>query len=326
MEKIYKRSAGLDVHKKIVVCTVLTTQSDDHLVAETKQFQTFKSDLKSLARWLSSKKVEIAVMESTSVYWYSVYEAIEEFNIPTQVVNAFHVKNVPGRKTDKNDSAWLAELAMCGLLRSSMIPSRDWRELRVLSRYGTKLKAMAAAEKNRLSKCLDGAGIKISSRLSDIDGVTARKLIDALCKGTCSPQVIRSCLPKRGRLKASQEELIKACEGRLSDRHRLVLASISRHLEYLSGEITQIDAQIVKAMAPYQEQYKLLQTMPGVDSHSAARLLIEIGGDISKFKSSKHFCAWSGVSPGNNESAGKKKPQKRVRLTAISDRRSVKSQ
>ena len=306
MEKIFKRSAGLDVHKKVVVCTILTTKADGQLAAETRQFLTFKKDLTALAHWIRSQNVEVAVMESTSVYWYSVYEALEELNICAQVLNAFDVKNVPGPKTDYNDSHWLAELALCGLLRSSMIPSRDLRELRVLSRYRTKLKAMAAAEKNRLSKCLDGAGIKISSVLSDIDGVTARKLIDALCQGTCSPQVIRACLPKRGRLKASQEELTRACEGRLSDRHRMVLASISRHLEYISSEIAQLDAQIVGAMAPYQEQYELLQTLPGVDSHSAAILLIETGGDISKFKSAKHFCAWAGVSPGNNQSAGEK--------------------
>lgn len=315
MERIYSRSAGLDVHKKVVVCTVLRNEGNA-LHAETKQFNTFKRDLQALAAWLKNQRVEIAVMESTSVYWYPVYESLEEINVPACVVNAFHVKNVPGRKTDQNDSSWLAELAMCGLLRSSLIPARDLRELRVLSRYRTKLKGVAAAEKNRLGKCLDGAGIKLSSVLSDIDGVTARKLIDALCEGTCTPDVIRACLPKRGKLKASQEELERACEGRLSDRHRFVLSSITRHIEHISKEMVELDAQIVGGMAPYQEQYELLQTLPGVDAHTAAILLIETGGDISKFKSAKHFCAWAGVSPGNNESAGKKKSRRRARRTA----------
>jgi transposase len=316
MEKIYNRSAGLDVHKDVVVCTILINEGST-LRNEVRQFSTFLRDLRKLASWLKSEKVEIAVMESTSVYWYPVYEALEEEDLPASVVNAFHVKNVPGRKTDQNDSCWLAELAMCGLLRSSLVPIRDLRELRVVSRYRTKLIGMAAAEKNRLAKCLDSAGIKLSSVLSDIDGVTARKLIDVLCstKEPCSPEVIRSCLPKKGRIKASQQELQRACEGRLSDRHRHVLGSICRHLDYIHYEIMMIDAQIVGGMAPYKEQYELLQTLPGVDSHSAAILLIETGGDISKFKNAKHFCAWAGVSPGNNESAGKKNTQRHAKRT-----------
>jgi len=223
------------------------------------------------------------------------------------VVNAQHVKNVPGRKTDVNDSEWLAELSMCGLLRKSLIPNRDIRELRVLSRYRSKVVSMAAAEKCRLGKYLDAAGIRLSCVVSSIDGVAAQALIDALLKGSLRDSNIASFIPKRSRLKASPEDIAKSLEVRLSDRHRIVLSEIRSHLAYLQSLVERLDEQVVEGMAPYQKQYKLLQTVPGLNRHSAAVLLIETGADMDQFASAGHFCSWAGVCPGNNESAGKKK-------------------
>lgn len=306
MERIFEKSAGIDVHKKIIVCTMLTN-TNGKLSKKTKEFTAFKFDLLNLAKWLAEEDVDIAVMESTSVFWYSVYEALEDYDVNAIVVNAFHVKNVPGRKTDVNDSEWLAELGMCGLLRKSFIPTRDIRDLRVLTRYRSKLVSMLAAEKCRLGKYLDAAGIRLGCVISDIDGVAARRLIDALLNGELLVSTIASILPKRSKLKASHEELANSLEGRLSDRHRFVLKEIRDHLDYIQNMMTRIDEQVVEGLVPYQVQYELLQTIPGLNHQSAAIILIETGADMSQFKRVESFCAWAGVAPGNNESAGKKK-------------------
>lgn len=198
IEALAKRSAGLDVHKKIVVGTVLIENAHGQIEKQTREFGTFRKELNTLAEWLSESEVEIAVMESTGIYWKSVYEALERKEVKAYVVNARHVKNVPGRKTDVQDSEWLAELARCGLLRASFVPPRDLRELRLLTRYRGKLMGTLSAEKNRLHKILDGCGIRLGNVVSDIDGVSAREMIDALIEGNKEPYEI--VLLARGRL------------------------------------------------------------------------------------------------------------------------------
>jgi transposase len=221
------------------------------------------------------------------------------------VVNARHVKNVPGRKTDVQDSEWLAELARCGLLRPSFIPICDFRQLRMLSRYRMKLTGYASGEKNRLHKVLDDCGVRLGCVVSDIDGVSGRAMVEALIEGEQSPCEIARLA--RGRLRKKSEELLLALDGHMTDRHRLVLKKIQDHIRYLDGEIEAIDCQIVAAMEPYKEEWQLVQTIPGMDEMSAAMLLIEIGVDMSRFGSKERLSSWAGMCPGNQESAGKRK-------------------
>jgi transposase len=216
-----------------------------------------------------------------------------------------HVKKVPGRKTDVQDSEWLAELARCGLLRASFIPPKDLRQLRLLTRYRRKLSGYLAGEKNRLHKILDDCGVRLGCVVSDIDGVCARKMILALVEGKKGPEEIArlAC----GRLKAKQPEIILALDGRMSDRHRFLLRRIESHIRWLEKQMGQIDSQVVAAMEPYVKEWELMQTIPGIDEISAAMLLAEIGTDMTRFGSSDKLSSWAGMCPGNNETAGKKK-------------------
>lgn len=299
LETMVRCCAGLDVHRRQVVSTVIREGSK-----EAREYGTFHRELQELAHWLQREQVELAVMESTGIYWKAIYAALEDAGIETRVVNARHVKQVPGRKTDVQDSEWLAELARCGLLRSSFIPPRDLRELRLLTRYRRKLTGMLAAEKNRLHKVLDDAGIRLGCVVSDIDGISARAMVEALIRGGSTPeQMAEKAL---GRLQKKRDALQLALEGEISDRHRLVLKKILLHVKWLQRQIVTIDGQIVAAMKPYQEEWKLLQTIPGFDILSAAMLLAEIGVDMGRFAGRDRLCSWAGMCPGNQESAGKR--------------------
>ena len=300
LEVLIGSCAGLDVHRRQVVCTVIREGRK-----ETREYATFTRELKELAAWLGCEQVELAVMESTGIFWKAVFASLEEAGIQGCVVNARHVKQVPGRKTDVCDSEWLAELGRCGLLRPSFIPPRDLRELRLLTRYRRKLSGIIAGEKNRLHKVLDDAGIRLGCVVSDIDGVSARSMVEALIKGGFTPEQIAE--EALGRLQKKKDQLQLALEGEISDRHRLVLKEIQSHIKWLDRHTALIDAQIVVGMKPYREEWKLLQTIPGIDALSAAMLLAEIGVDMSRFGSKDRLCSWAGMCPGNQESAGKRK-------------------
>jgi transposase len=316
MERLFMSAAGLDVHKELIVCTVLQVTAEGEVKKETKQFSSFRKDLQILAQWLKSLNVQVAVMESTSVYWKSPYEALESVEIPTLVVNARHVKNVPGRKTDVQDSEWLAQLVLCGLLKGSFIPPKDLRELRMLTRYRRKLTGMRASEKNRLQKILDDSGIRLSCVVSDIDGVSARKMIQIIIeKGFITLDEVKKAV--KGQLKRKTQELALSLDGRISDRHRFVLKQMQKHIQNLDEQLQEIDDQIVAAMKPYHQEWQILQTIPGIDVIGAAMLLAEIGVDMSKFGNKDRLCSWAGISPGNNESAGKKKAVGSVKQTSI---------
>lgn len=324
IEPLAKSSAaGLDVHRKIVVCTVLCETENGSLKKETREYPTFQQDLKKLAMWLTGLQIELAVMESTGVYWKSVYEALEVQGVKVYVVNARHVKQVPGRKTDVLDSEWLAELARCGLLKPSFIPPKDLRELRLLTRYRQKLTGMLAGEKNRLHKILDDAGIRLGCVVSDIDGVSARKMIEALIEEQIVPSEIAQLA--QGRLRGKKNLLKQALVGKLSDRHRFLLKGIQSHIQWLEARLFEIDGQVVAAMQPYQEEWQLLQTIPAVDKLSAAMLLAEIGADMESFANKEHLSSWAGLCPGNYESAGKKKVVVPDVVTATSNVYCVKS-
>lgn len=305
IDPLVKCCAGLDVHKALIVCTVIEENPQGVLRNITREYATFIDELADLAQWLKSLGVELAVMESTGVYWKSLYEALEREGLRVYVVNARHIKRVPGRKTDVSDSEWLAELGRCGLLRPSFIPPRDLRELRLLTRYRQKLIGVMASEKNRLHKLLDDAGLRLGCVVSDIDGVSARQIIAALSQGEASPEHLAGLA--RGRLHGKHEALCRALVGNLSDRHRILLRTLQHHLQWMETEVADIDGQIVTAMAPYQDAWQLLQTIPGLDALGAAMLIAEIGVDMDRFGSKERLSSWAGLCPGNNDSAGKRK-------------------
>jgi len=307
MEAIHQRVAGIDVHRMQHTVTILVEQADGTLLQETREFGGFKRDMRALVGWLQEHRIQHVVMESTGIYWKSVFSHLEAAGIPALVVNAFHVKNVPGRKSDQVDSQWLAQLARFGLLRGSFIPPKDLRELRLVSRYRRKLTASLAGEKNRLHKLLDDAGIKLGGVVSDINGVCARKMVEGLIAGGTPQQL---CVLGKGKLKASPDLLQDAMDGELSARHRLVLQAIMNHIGFLERQLNELDRYLIAAMKPYAWAWRLLQTIPGIDQIAAAMILIEISDDLSRFGSAARLSSWSALCPGNNESAGKRKSGK----------------
>jgi transposase len=307
MKSLYRCVAGLDVHRMLYVLTVLIEQADGGVQKHQRSFQGFQRDVRAMVTWLQSLGVELVIMESTGIYWKSVYAALEAAGIPAHVVNARHVKNVPGRKTDVADSEWLAQLGRFGLVRPSFIPPKDLRELRLVSRYRQKLSQMQASEKNRLHKVLDDAGIKLGAVVADIDGVSARAMIEGLIAGQPKEQLAQLA---KGVMRKKHEVLELSLEGELTARHRLVLEYVQAHNRYLQAELAKLDAYLIEAMAPYREYWQLLQTIPGLDQISAAMILIEIGDDLSAFAKAKHLASWAALCPGNHESAGKRKTGK----------------
>lgn len=307
MEAIVKRSCGLDVHKKIIVGTILLEQSDGSVLEETKEFGTTARDCEALSTWLSENSIALTVMESTGIFWKNIYAALEKKGLPVSVVNARHVKQVPGRKTDVKDSQWLARLARYGLLKGSFIPSKDLRELRLVARYRTKLQRTLSGELNRLHKILDDAGVRLGNVVSDINGMTASDIIDGLINGEPIEKLLTYA---RRQLKKKTEELRAELEAEMSARHLFLLKKIKEHINYLIKEIGELDEYIFSAMQPYQQQWEILQTIPGISAVSAALLIIEMGVDMQVFGDREQFCSWAGMCPGNNESAGKKKSGK----------------
>ena len=301
---LHKRVIGLDVHQaQITACAIIEDEHGERHV-EQRQFGTFKRDRKALAEWAAALKPDLVVMESTGIYWKSPYAALEAAGVRTLVVNAKHVKNVPGRKTDIGDAQWLATLARAGLLRGSFIPPAQLRELRLLSRQRQKLVGQLAAEKNRLHKVLTDGGIRLGVVVSDVHGAAARKMVKALIAGKSAPEVLELASK---RFKASREELFDAVQGELTPSHRFVLDELMRHIEEIEARIARFDAQLLAGMNEQRNALALLQTLPGVDLIGAAMLLVEIGTNMDAFGSPDRLASWAGVCPGNNESAGKRK-------------------
>jgi len=311
VKPVVKRCAGLDVHRKIVVATILVEESDETVKEETREFGTFRKHRRELAKWLTSHGIELTVMESTGIYHQCIYRDLEAAGLTVHVVNARYVKQVPGRKTDVKDSQWLASLARLGLLKASFVPPVDLRELRLITRYRFKLQSTLSSEKNRLHKVLDDSGIRLGTVVSDINGVSARAIITGLIEGKPLKDLVKCA---KGRLKEKSVELEDSLEGELSARHRFLLKQIKAHIDYLEKEVTQIDHHLAEAMKPYQKEWELLQTLPGIDRISATLVIAETGVDMSLFGSAEKLASWAGLCPGTHESAGKKKalPDERV--------------
>jgi transposase len=314
LHALQKVTAGIDVHRMLYVVTVLIEHDDGTVTKQQRQFGGFKRDKRTMVTWLASLSVQLVVMESTGIYWKSPYALLEQAGILTWVVNAHHVKHVPGRKTDMADSEWLAVLGRFGLVRGSFIPPQDLRELRLVSRYRRKLGATLAAEKNRLHKVLDDAGIALGAVVSDIDGVSARRMIEGLMAGQRPAELAGLGL---GKLREKQDDLALALDGDLSARHRFVLQQLDAHIRFLEQRLAEIDRSLFQAMSPYDWAWRLLQTLPGIDQLAACLILIEIGDDLSHFGSADRFASWAAVCPGNHESAGKRKTGKTRKGNAV---------
>jgi transposase len=308
-EQVINRGCGLDVHEKTVVATI----DGQGLQRETRTYDTFTESLIELRNWLKQQQVSHLAMESTGVYWKPIFNILEaDFSI--LLVNARHLKNVPGRKTDKADSEWICKLLLSGLLKGSFVPAEKLRNLRDLSRYATKLTQQASAEKNRIHKILEDANIKLSSVVSDIDGAVSNRLIAGLIGGrTDLRQLVEVTYHKS--LKASKADLLKAITGKLTDHHRFMLGQIQSHLEYLEKQVIAIEHQMDLLLEGHEQEVELLKDIPGVDDKAAKKILSETGTDMEAFPSEKHLAKWAGICPGNNETAGKKKAEEHPRET-----------
>jgi transposase len=304
LKPLFKRVIGLDVHQAQITACAIIEGLDGQVVIERRQFGAFKKDRRALAEWCAAFTPDEVVMESTGIYWKSPYAALEAVGIQAKVVNARHVKQVPGRKTDVGDAEWLATLTRAGLLRGSFVPPAKLRELRLVARQRQKLVGQLCAEKNRLHKLLTDAGIRLGVVVSDVHGQSARAMVKALLKGA-SPNEVLNFASRR--LKATREELFDALQGDLTDRHIFVLSELMAHIEELEARIARFDAYLLENLAAEHNALALLQTLPGIDRIGAAMLLVEIGDDMAVFGKADRLASWVGLSPGNNESAGKRK-------------------
>jgi transposase len=304
LRPIHDRVVGLDVHQSKISACAVAAQPDGGVRVERAEFGAFKRDRKALAQWVREFGPELVVMESTGIYWKSPYAALEAVGIRAWVVNARHVKTVPGRKTDVADAQWLATLARAGLLRGSFIPPAQIRHLRLVARQRQKLSGMLVSEKNRLHKVLCDAGVRLGVVVSDIHGQAGRAMTKALIAGKPLPEV----LDLAGRLRAKREVLFEALQPEeLTATHVFVLSELMDHIEDLEARIQRFECQLLAGVAPWEQQLVLLQTVPGVDTVGAAMLLVEISADMQSFGSAERLASWVGICPGNNESAGKRK-------------------
>jgi len=302
---------GLDVHKKVVVATI----DGEGIKKQTREFSTVTSSLKELRDWLLEHKVTHVAMESTGVFWKPVYNILEPAGLTVWIVNAAHVKYVPGHKTDKKDSAWLCKLLLAGLLKPSYIPAKEQRELRDLTRYRTTLIQSNASNKNRIIRILEDANIKLSSVLSSTSGAVGTKLINKLCDGMeVTMQDIDEVYHKK--LEATKEELYEACQGFVTEHHVYMLQLIRKEINDTEQTIESLNQRIKEVLSPYENALELLKKVPGISAKSVEDLVAEIGLDMSVFPTEKHLASWAGMAPGNNESAGKKKADEQPRETS----------
>jgi transposase len=303
MRVIYERCCGLDVHKRTITACVLKWLGSEWQ-KEIRQFGTMTKDLLALSDWLVGKGCTHVAMESTGVYWKPVYNILEgQFEL--LVVNAQHLKAVPGRKTDVRDAEWIAELLAHGLLRGSFVPPVSVRELRELTRYRTSVVCDCARTINRLQKVLEGANLKLANVVSDIRGVSARLMLEALLAGQRDTEQLASLA--KGRLKEKREQLVEALSCRLQPHQSFLIAEHLAQIDYLEGAIERLSHQIEERLRPFEQQIAWLDTIPGVNRRTAEVLWAETGGDMGRFASARHLASWAGMCPGNNESAGKRR-------------------
>jgi len=307
MNPIIDRCAGLDVHQATVMATVRIPGDAGHRDVITEEFSTTTVALLTLRDWLRAYGVTHVAMESTGVYWKPVYYILEdEFSL--LLVNAQHVKRVPGRKTDVNDSEWLAQLLECGLLQGSFVPPRPIRDLRDLTRYRKHQIRDRAREVNRLHRVLEDAGLKLSSVATNVMGSSGRAMLDALLQGTTDAAVLADLA--KGKLRRKLPALREALQGRFRPHHAALLGQILAKIDFLDEAIELLTVDIDRLVIPFEPMLTNLDTIPGVDRKSAITMVAETGGDMTRFPTAAHLCSWSAVCPGQNESAGKRRSGK----------------
>jgi len=303
MDVVVERCCGLDVHKATVVAC-LWVREGGKVHKESQTFGAMTADLLVLADWLKANQVTHVAMESTGVFWKPVFNLLEA-DFQVLLVNAEHIKRVPGRKTDVTDCEWIADLLAHGLLKGSFIPPPPIRELRDLTRYRKSLIDERVREVNRLHKLLQAANLKLSSVASDVLGLSGRRMLEALREGTTDPAVLAELA--QGKLRKKLPALRQALQGRFSPHHRVLLAHILGHLDFLDEAIEQLSAEVAARTAPFDDLIQALDTIPGIDRKAAEGTVAELGVDMERFPTHRHLASWTGLCPGNHESAGKRK-------------------
>jgi transposase len=305
MKVLVEKPCGIDVHKEVLYVCVPKGKDGK----EVRKFATDRKTLLEMKHWLEQEQVTVVAMESTGPYWVPVYEVLEEPSahepaLDPRLVNAEEVKKVPGRKTDVGDAEWLARLAMYGLLNKSFVPPRDQRDLRFIMRTRRSYIENRTEVRNEISEVLETAQLKLSNVVSDVFGVTGTAILRALAKGVTDPDKLAALA--RGSLREKRAELAVVLNGRVRKPHRLLLAIHLQTLEQIEKNVARLDREAARLLANHQQEWKTLQTIPGVGADSAAGILAEIGPDMEVFQTADRLCSWSGVCPGNNQSAGKK--------------------
>ena len=302
MDRVVERCCGLDVHKDTVVACVRTPGEGGKRRQEVRTFGTTTAQLLALRDWLVAERVTLVGMESTGVYWKCPYYVLEDA-LECWLLNARHLRNVPGRKTDVGDAEWICQLVEHGLVRPSFVPPKPIRELRNLARYRKAQIEERGREAQRLDKVLQDAGVKLSSVATDIQGRSARAMLGALVAGERDPEVLAQLA--KGRMRPKVPQLEEALAGRFGAHHALLVRTILAKVDFLDRAIAELSAEIDRVIAPFGAEVELLRTIPGVERRAAEGIIAEIGADMSRFPTSGHLASWAGMCPGNHESAGK---------------------
>jgi len=303
MKAMYQCCCGLDVHKKQVVACLKKVQPSGEIHQEVRRYPTMTGDLRQMSEWLREQGCTHVAMESTGVYWRPIYNILEG-GFELLVVNAQHLKAVPGRKTDVKDAQWIAQLLLYGLLKGSFVPGREQRELRELTRYRRSLVEERARVANRLQKSLESANIKLASVVSDVLGISAREMLEALVRGDSDPAAMAQLA--RGKMRKKIPELEQALTGEVTDHTRFLVVEQLRHVDSLDELVLSVSAEISKRMLRYAEQVRHLDTIHGVNQRTAEELIAEVGAGMGRFQSASRLASWAAIGPGNHESAGKR--------------------
>jgi len=307
MEILYRCCCGMDVHKKFVVACLLRIDEQGEETRHVQRFETYTEDLLRLSDWLTSSGCTHVAMESTGVYWKPIYNLLEG-QLELLVVNAHHIKAVPGRKTDVKDAEWIAELLQHGLLKASFIPPRSQREWRDLTRYRTSLVQERVRIVNRLQKVLEDANLKLAGVATDVMGKSGRVMLEAILAGATDPEQLAELA--KGRLRNKLPQLKQALNGRVREHHRFLLVEQLSHIDYLDEAIGRLSGEIAERLRPFQAEIERLDTIPGINRSIAEVLLAEIGPDMNRFPDAHHLASWAGMCPGHNESGGKRQSGK----------------
>jgi transposase len=307
MEVVYGRCCGLDIHKKLVVACLITPGEDGTPQKEIRSFSTMTDDLLALGDWLAGAGCTHVAMESTGVYWKPIYNLLES-RFALLLVNAQHIKAVPGRKTDVRDCEWIADLLRHGLLRASFVPDQPQRDLRELTRYRASLVQERSREISRLQKTLEGANIKLSAVATDILGKSGREILTHLVAGSTDAAALADLA--RGKLRAKLPELERALVGRFGAHQRFLVAQQLSHIDALDEIIARLSAEIAERVRPFEDEITRLDAIPGVGRATAEVLVAELGTDMSRFPTDRHVASWAALCPGNHQSAGKRQSGK----------------